>query len=234
MKLLWLLVLMALTGCTTPPVLRSDVAADSGPQYYRPPAAEPLFASDKQVMSDEQIARALDYRVQLPARARIVVLNLSGARVSWSPDAAQASATQREGLLAKLRGSARVARASYLPVLLVPKDRTVGHLREAAARYQADLLLAYQASCDRYQRYKLVAADEVKAYCFVEGVLLDVRSGIVPFTYAAQEDYFAKENKSDMEFAETARKAEMAAIATAMDRIAAEFVNFLATTPARK
>lgn len=65
---------------------------------------------------------------------------------------------------------------------MTPSKVSVPLLREAAVRMQADLLLAYRVGSDTYSQYRTVARDKVKAYSTCELVLLDVRTGLVPFT----------------------------------------------------
>ena len=130
-------------------------------------------------------------------------------------------------LVDKLKESQSVYDASYLPTLLVPEKKTVGYLREAAARYQADLLLIYKASFRTYEKYRLFSPHITKAYCNLEAVLLDTRTGIVPFTVLVSRTYTAEKNKSDMNFYETIRKAELSAMKSALEEVGIEIVKFM-------
>ena len=100
-------------------------------------------------------------------------------------------------------------------------------LREAAARYQADLLLAYRSSCRTFQKYRFVKPYETKPYCSVEPVLLNVRSGIVPFTILSSNEFSAKKEKGDVNFNETIKKAEMEAVAKSLKGTASRLNLFL-------
>lgn len=112
----------------------------------------------------------------------------------------------------------------------MPRDRAVGHLREAAARYQADLLLVYRTDCRSFERYRFLAGSEVKAVCVVETVLIDTRTGIVPFTAAVRHEFEARKSHDDNNFAETVRRAEVAAIEQGLDTTAGRVMAFLAQT----
>ena len=125
----------------------------------------------------------------------------------------------------------RIVDASVLPALLVPERRTIPHLREAAARYQADLLLLYRSSSILYGKEKLLAADQAKATCRLEAVLLDVRTGIVPFTSMVVETCTAKQVRDDLTFDETMRKAELEALGEALNAVADDLVAFLSSMP---
>ena len=181
------------------------------------------------MLSSEDIARILAHRYALPAHNRIGVIALGRAFwFGYSEELARTGTDIQSAMVAKLRSSPRVYDASYLPTLLIPEKRTVGHYREAAARYQADLLLIYQAACRSYDKYRFFSPDEAKSYCNVEAVILDVRTGIVPFSVTASRDFMAKENKEDMNFRETMARAELKALADALAEVGDEAVKFLA------
>jgi hypothetical protein len=149
MKKLFLSVLslLALAGCAMEPVSTVD-RSDS---YYMSIAegqtgeTQSLFTSDEAVLSSEDIAKILAHRYALPAQNRIGVIALGRAFwFGYSEELARTGTDIQSAMVTKLRSSPRVYDASYLPTLLIPEKRTVGHYREAAARYQADLLLIYQ------------------------------------------------------------------------------------------
>ncbi len=104
---------------------------------------------------------------------------------------------------------------------------TLPHLRQAAARFQADQLLIYRTSTQNYQRVKLFSPDETRAYCTVEAVLFDIRTGIIPFSTVVTEDFSAKKEKGDYDLSETVAKANQQAVGKAWLRIADEVKAFL-------
>jgi len=124
-------------------------------------------------------------------------------RELWSEEHAKADADNLVRFLERLKSSKRLTEAMQLPLLLVPEKRTVPYLREAAARFQADLLLVYDTHVRTFSKYRTLGKDEVKALCSVEAVLLDVRRGIVPFTASATEGISAKRTAEDLNFSET-------------------------------
>jgi hypothetical protein len=58
-------------------------------------------------------------------------------------------------------------------------------------------------------------------------VLLDTRSGVVPFTATAGQDFVAEKNDRDLNFQETMRRAELNALGNALEKVAADVVLFL-------
>jgi hypothetical protein len=168
----------------------------------------------------------------LPQGARVAVIRMGQPAYHWwSEDLARLDQDNTARFVGKLATARRVARASAIPTLLLPKRITVPLVREAAARCQADLVVLYQAASRTYEKQKFLSPNLTKAYCVVEAVVLDTRTGIVPFATAATETYTATKNREDVNFSETIWKAETAALGEALDKIAGEIVAFLDATP---
>lgn len=223
--------IILVSGCSSKSV--SSVAR-SGSYYSLSPATNDdgtdLFGSGE-LLSDADIERILNYRLKLPNENRVAILQLS-TDLYWryySNDFVQLTDSISQNLIEKLIQSDKIYDASFLPGMLVPEKRTVPYLREAAARYQADLLLVYRSSCHSYQNYRFVSPDETKAYCSVEAALLDIRKGIVPFTSVSTNEFGTVKDPADTNFSETQKKAELTAVANSLGDIADDLVNFLST-----
>lgn len=225
--ILVVIVQIAIAGCTMP---ASTIARPA--EYYESAAIDAtpqsLFSGDEDILSDEAIARILEYDYEPPALSRVALMPF-GQEVwsAWSEELAFATERMRNDVLARLVASPAVYDASYLPSILIPAQKTVPHLREAAARYQADLLLVYRSYCRSFERYRLFASDRTKAYCGVEAVLLDTRTGLVPFTSAVLKSFEATQNEADLNFRETILKAELQATTDALADVSAEIVRYL-------
>ncbi|MCC6698092.1 MAG: hypothetical protein IT365_20895 [Candidatus Hydrogenedentes bacterium] len=186
-----------------------------------------LFSSDQAVLSNEDIARILSTPVTLPETARMAVMQLGQNTRYWSESSPVLGQQTTESFLAALRQCPRIAAATALPGILIPERHTVPYLREAAARYQADLLLIYRQNTGSYEKYRATQSDQVKAYCTVEAALLDVRSGTVPFTTVGFEEVRASKAKEDLSFDETVDKAYHEAESKALQEVAASVTQFL-------
>jgi hypothetical protein len=190
-----------------------------------------LFAGDAAVVSDTDIDRILKFQYHAPRQIRIAVLPF--ARETWfgySDELARTGNEVRSQLLSELRSNPRITQAAFLPTLLIPSKSTVPYFREAAARYQADLLLIYQAACRTYDKNRLFAASQGKSYCNVEALLLDTRTGIVPFTTNASEEFTTTQSRADANLYETMRKAELNAIRSALLKVGGQTSDFLQST----
>ena len=209
-------------------------SADRPQSYYQDPSiTEHSGIESESTLGDDdgKIIRLLHHQIKLPKVNRIAILKLSKDN-NWrfySNDFTELNDSIAVALIDRLRASPRVYDASYLPAMLVPEKRTVPILREAAARFQADLLLGYRSSCNSYQKYNLLAADQAKSYCSIEAILLDIRSGIIVKSVVSVEHFSATKQADDTDFAETRKRAELEAIAKALGNIAQEVVDFMAT-----
>ncbi len=219
-------ILLLSVGCAK----RSPVtAADyySSPDYQeRDLLEQSLFRSDQEVMSGEEIRRILESRIQVPASSHLAMLRV-GSRseiLAWS---LFGSSTLSPSPFQSLSTSPRVERISWLPSLLVPEKITVPLLREAAARYQADLLLVFRAPCQDFRDYRWLRADKARTYCAAEAVLLDVRTGIIPFSSSALEALEVLQTESDVSLYESTQRAEAQASTKALSHVASDVAEFL-------
>lgn len=221
---------LSIVGCTSVPV-----STESRPAaYYNAvgtagPEAS-LFSGDAAVLSDEEINTILNYTYAPPDLSRIALMPF-GREVwsQWSEELSLATNDLKSAVIDRLKASPRIYDASYLPSILIPEKRTVPHLREAAARYQADLIVVYRSYCQSFERYRLFAADKSRAFCGVEAVLLDTRTGLVPFTSIVTRSFDVVENDADINFQETRLKAQLAATSQALADVSSEIVSFLAS-----
>ena len=231
MKIVYLAIACALMqACTT------VGSVDRPASYYQNSSSSSQGGLvDSAILGDDdgKINELLNYQLALPESNRIAILKLSTDSYwrYYSNDFTQLNDSLVNALITNLRGSSRVYDASFLPAMLVSEKRTVTVLREAAARFQADLLLAYRSSCQSYQKYRFINPNESKSYCSVESVLLDVRSGIIIKSIVSTEDYTAKKSSSDIDFSETVKKAELEAIARALGNVSDEIIAFLENVP---
>lgn len=220
--------IVMLTGCATSQPRMMPVTAEFAPSLSREPASNPsLFSADAAVLSDADIDRILRFTYVPPKQTRIAVLALGQARwFEYSDELARSGEEVQKRFTDQLETAPAIKKASYLPSLLIPATRSVGYFREAAARYQADTLIVYQSSCRTYEKYRVFASNTSKSFCNVEAAILDVRTGIVPFTTTVTQEFSADQTGSDANIYETMRKAELSAISDALGRVADQIILF--------
>ena len=189
-----------------------------------------LIPSDAAILSDQDIARILTARVEVPASMRIAVLHLAHEGLSEWPWRVEDRQNDLRGALQpvlKLLDNARVSGVSFLPSFLLPAQPSIPLIREAAARYQADWVLIVRTASRGHRNDRVFAKDEARAYCEAECVVLDVRTGTIPYTSVAQGEATIMKSDGEFSLTETAFRAEKEAIANAMAENVAGLLAFL-------
>jgi hypothetical protein len=144
----------------------------------------------------------------------------------WLPTASTGPQTALQAV-DELRKLPFVYDVSYLPEFLLPRDKSIAVVREAAARYQADWVLVYSTTVSAYERFRLFAREEVRGQCLVECALLDTRTGLIPFTARSTQELDVKEKDSSEDTPVLLLRAEQEAIDAAMLSNARALISFL-------
>lgn len=179
--------------------------------------------------NEKKIQALLNYNVRLPEENRIAILK-PASRYGYSNFNTLNDAVV-DLFIGTLRSSDRVFDASYLPAMLTPPKISIPALREAAARFQADLLLIYRDSCNSYSDFNFVDPNQARSYCSVEAALLDVRSGIIVKSVISTEEYTAPERTDNFSLQETIRTAEAESTAKALKPVAEGIVSWIEKIP---
>jgi len=217
----------------------ASVATENRPHTYyeeqsRYRSADvPSFSDNSGQLDEAFIQKILAYKLTFPSQGRVAVINLSSNSYwrNYSNEFAVINGEIDKSFIGKIRESSRVYDASFLPSLLVPDKKELGPLRMAATRYQADLLLGYTTKCERFEKSRLVESNVLKAYCTVEALAIDTRSGIIAFSAVATNDVTAEKQKDDVNFDETTKKAELKATSVGLIEIAEKLKNFIDRMP---
>jgi hypothetical protein len=209
----------------------------------REPVDTSLFPSDQAVLSDEAVARILSSKLELPEKAKLALMKFSdggfGARYYgsyyWRDEQyLKLQQAQVDTLSQALLTSDQIAEVTPLPSLMIPKQMSIPILREAAVRMQADLLLVYRIGSDTYSQYRIFSQNQVKAYSTCEVVLLDVRTGLVPFTRVISRERLELKQPSDLDLTETMRRAEQISTVEALKAAADDLAAFIKSVPRKK
>ncbi len=231
---------LALTGTLLSGCIETrPVGVSATPEYAaREPIATSLFSSDQAVLSDEAVARILSSKLELPAKAKLALMkfpNVDGSRYGgyyWRDEEyIKLQQGQVDTLSQALLASDQIVEVTPLPSLLTPKQPSIPTLREAAVRMQADLLLVYRVSSDTYSQYRAFSKDKVKSYSTCELVLVDVRTGLVPFTRVVSREAIESKQPIDYDLGETMRRAEQEAATTALNVAANDLVGYIKSVP---
>ncbi len=213
-----------------------------GSQEYvaKESVAVSLFPSDQAILSDEAVAKILASKLELPAKAKVALMKFSddgfGVRYYgsyyWRDEQYMKLQQAQVDVISNiLLASDQITDVTLLPSLMIPKQKSIPVLREAALRMQADLLLVYRVNSDIYSQYRVFSKDQVKAYSTCEIVLLDVRTGLVPFTRVISREKVELMQPSDLNLSETMRRAEQVSAVEALRAAADDLAVFVKSVP---
>ena len=215
----------------------------STPYGYNPEEApsltESLFGSDQAVISQEAVEKILSSKIELPDSTKLAILRFpetsdSRSRIYgygyWrSEDYLSLQQSYLDSLETYIGKSERIDQTVVLPSLLTPNVPSIPILREAAVRLQAPLLLVFRVNSDTFQKYKAFKANEYKAFSTVEMVLIDVKTGVIPFTSITTETFLTNKISEDANEQEAMKRAVSVATTKSLVAAADELYVFLKT-----
>ena len=237
--------LVLISGCSSA-MMATQPGYMADPEYQaRGELAASLFPADQVALSSEAMEKILNSKVQIRRGGRLAVVKLAEAgdwtmkSTHWGMPMMMRDATDRRDvagsplarLVEALEGTKRFKDVAVLPSMVIPSRPSIAALREMAARFQADSVLIYRQYTVTHEIHKFLATNEGKADVMVEAVLLDTRTGAIPFTAVATQDFQVKKNADDLDTEETATRAKNQATATALVNIAGQLDGFLKALP---
>ena len=192
-----------------------------------------LFENKESTITEEGIQRLLNGKIQLPDTVRIAVLNMNSTytnynRYYWNNE--EAMKTERnnfELLKSKLDSTGRTKRVFLLPKLMTKSNPSLAQLRESAVRMQADLLLVFHIQSDIYYKYKMFKKNEVKGFATCEALLMDIRTGVIPFSDVLTHDVLLKKEDEYFNNEELRRRAIQQASKMTLETLGDDLYIFL-------
>lgn len=191
-----------------------------------------LFSDKESTISEADIQRLLNGKIQLPDTVRIAVLNMNSTysnynRYAWNnEEEMQTKRNQFELLKNKLESTGRTKKVFLLPKLMTKSNPTLTQLRESAVRMQADLLLIFYIKSDLYYKYKMFKKNEVKAFATCESLLMDIRTGVIPFSDVLTHDVLKKKEDEDFNNDELRRRAIQEASQLTLESLGNDLIDF--------
>ncbi len=215
--------------------LTRPVARTSAPEIPEgdPLIAHALFSDKSATIPEENIQKILNGNFKLPAQLRVAIVKMESeprskrSRTRTDEDYQKLQQSYLEVLSEKLRLSSRVTRISVIPDLLVCRSSSFTNIREAAVRMQADLVVIYSISSDVYSRYKAPTQPDIKAFATTQLVMMDVKSGMVPFSTVVTKDYLNKKKPDAPEDPEAIARTEHEAVLTTIFEVGQQMTDFL-------
>ena len=135
-----------------------------------------------------------------------------------------------EALEGPLAATGRFSEITHVPALMLPPDPSLTRLREVAALMQAGLLLVYSTESHivTWVSPFLFSRDQVRVLASIDLILLDVRTGVVPYAETFHAEHLERERSKDLSIVETQRRAERKATLLVLGRAAEGLKRFMA------
>jgi hypothetical protein len=196
-----------------------------------------LFSDKASSISEENIQKILDGTYKLPQQLRVAVVKLESKAQTrrhywnyWSDE--QYLKTQQSYLdlfIDRFRQSSRVTTVSIIPDLLISQTPSFTNIREAAVRMQADVVVVYAITSDIYSKYKLFSKTDIKAFATTQVIILDVRTGLIPFSSIVTRDFLSQKKKEELDRAEAASRIQHESVLLTINDIGQKITTFLGT-----
>jgi hypothetical protein len=232
--ILLLVVLIALlTACSSIKPLENSSAAGfaAGDTLI----TQSLFNDKASTISEENIQKILDGTYTLPQQLRVAIVRLEPAAQAkryywnyWSDE--QYLKTQQSYMdlfSEKFKQSSRVSKLAVIPDLLISKSPSFTNIREASVRMQADVVVVYAITSDIYSKYKLFSKSDIKAFATTQLIILDVRTGLIPFSTIVTKDFLSQRKKEELDNAEAASRIQNEAVLLTINQIGQKVSEFL-------
>lgn len=201
------------------------------------PITQSLFQDGSSTISEEDIQRLLDGQIQFPDSARLALYKISASSNSMhryytyqtnNEELLKWQQNQIETLSETIGSSNKIQKVMLMPSLLTHPYPNLTNLRESAVRMQADLLLIFSVKSDLYYKYRAFKKDQAKAFATVETVLLDIRTGVAPYSNIITREQLIQKTGLDLNLAEMQKRAENEAIILALEASGDALVEHLA------
>lgn len=227
-----LLIAIAISSCET--AKQTAYASNEGYTNGDTLITQSLFNDKAATISEENIQRVLDGSYKLSQQLRVAIVKLESSsqrRNYWSYwNDEQYLKTQQSYLdlfAGKFKQSSRVAKTFSIPDVLISRSPSFTNIREAAVRMQADIVVIYSIASDLYSKYKAFSKPDIKAYATTQLIIMDVRTGLIPFSTISTKDALSQKKKEELENAEAASRVQNEAVLATITEIGGKITDFL-------
>jgi hypothetical protein len=230
---LLIIIVALLTACTTTrPLVNDNGNENEGSDTL---IKQSLFSDKTATISEENIQKILDGNYKLPKQLRIAIVRLDNApqqkKYYWNYGSDEQYLKTQQSYLdlftEKCKQSSRVTSVSIIPDLLIPRLPSFTNIREAAVRLQADIVVVYAVTSDIYSKYKLFSRPDIKAFATTQLIILDVRTGLIPFSTIVSKDTLSLKRKEELDNSEAASRIQHEAALLTINEIGQQIAEFL-------
>ena len=190
-----------------------------------------LFSDKNSTISEENIQKILEGTYRLPEKLRVAIVKLESKQFQrnyyWTNEEYLKTQQSYIDLMTeKLIGSNRVTNVFVIPDLLTSNNPSFSNIRESAVRTQADIVVVYSINSEIYSKYKFFSTD-IKAFATTQFILLDVRTGLIPFSQVVTKDFQSQKQKKDFDELEARNRVKNEAVLLTLNEIGDKLTKFL-------
>jgi len=110
---------------------------------------------------------------------------------------------------------------------LISNNLSFTNIREAAIRTQSDIVVVYSISSDIYSKYKMFSKTDIKAFATTQLIIMDVKTGLIPFTTIVTKDVQSKKQENELNDSEAVNRTKNEAVLSTINEIGEQMNDFL-------
>lgn len=230
-KFVFLLSISALLiSCVT----SREITSPSSEYYPRDNESitQSLFNEKNSSISEENIQKILNGNFKLSENLRVAIVKLESnqnvRKYYWSDE--EYLKTQQSYLdlfTRNLKNSGKVKTVKSIPDLLISNNLSFTNIREAAIRTQSDIVVVYSINSDIYSKYKMFSKTDIKAFATTQLIIMDVKTGLIPFTTIVTKDVQSKKQENELNDSEAANRTKNEAVLSTINEIGEQMNDFL-------
>lgn len=198
---------------------------------YSDEIKESLFDVKEANISEENIQKVLDGKLVFPSSLRVAIIGIESPRIRreyWDDEDYLVSRQQyQETITNSLRNNVRVESVSIMPSILLPSSPSLTAIREVAVRMRADLVMVYYTTGGIYGKSKLFSTTEYKAFATTQALLVDTRTGLVPYTDIVSSDAQMKKGDEDFNSSDAEKRVQVKAVLNSLEEVSAKIDFYL-------
>lgn len=157
-------------------------------------------------LSAQEISGLLNKKINLKRPLKMAVVKLSHKNELHTNAMAFDQTSFQKSIITKansahfkniVKNSKYIQDVSLIPEFIMPKEDDFKSLRDVAALMQADLLLILKTNSYTDYDFNMTEKNKAKAIATIQAIVLDVKTGVIPFTSIATNEFLAKKEKKD-------------------------------------
>jgi predicted small lipoprotein YifL len=218
--------LLAACGTNRPNALPSAITG-TFPSEER--IIQSLFTDRDASISEENIQKILNGTYELPQQLRVAVIKFNGRRsYAWNDENyLKNQQSYIDTIMTGVKQSGRVTKIAVIPDLVLPQTVNYTTIREAGVRLQADAILIFSTTGDVYRNARLFSKTDIKAFATTQLLVMDVRTGLIPFSTIVTKDVLSQKTEPELDLAETQQRIQNQAVLRTLAEIVGQLNGFL-------